>query len=133
LGKISLQIESWVVWLTIEFIVLLLIIIGLIMVLWIRDGKKNKQLTILLTQKLKKKSALLKEAKAQTSDVDEESYIQQIDSLKEQLLNEKNNPFLQEKIDALIAEIEDLREISDKVEPLQKEIEELKAKAGNSE
>jgi len=103
------------------------------MVLWIRDGKKNKQLTILLTQKLKKKSALLKEAKAQTSDVDEESYIQQIDSLKEQLLNEKNNPFLQEKIDALIAEIEDLREISDKVEPLQKEIEELKAKAGNSE
>ena len=133
MGKISLQIESWVVWLTIEFIVLLLIIIGLIMVLWIRDGKKNKQLTILLTQKLKKKSALLKEAKAQTSDVDEESYIQQIDSLKEQLLNEKNNPFLQEKIDALIAEIEDLREISDKVEPLQKEIEELKAKAGNSE
>ena len=38
-----------------------------------------------------------------------------------------------QKIDALIAEIEDLREISDKVEPLQQEIEELKAKAENTD
>ena len=131
-----MQIESWIAWLAIEFIVLLLIIIGLIMVFWIRDGKKYKQKVILLSQKLKKKSALLKEAKANSSDaptVDEESYIQQIDALKEQLLNEMNNPFLQEKIDALIAEIEDLREITDKVGPLHQEIEELKAKAGNTE
>ena len=139
-----MQLPSWLIWLSAEMIVMLVIISVWLMFAWQRSNAKLHEQILDLTDKLRQKSAAVRHStndqhkihelqeqvkslkiqiRSQTATQEEppgrqndghekqaDELKQQIEALNKQLEFEKNNPFLQEKIDALLAENEDLQE-----------------------
>ncbi len=103
-----MHIESWLFWLGLEIIFMLLAIIIFLMIAWFRSTRRHRHDTRQLLQKIHSLSTL----STQNSQPDKQlkACEAEIDNLKKQLEHERNNPFLKEKIDALIAENEDLQD-----------------------
>lgn len=106
-----LELPSWMVYLGVELIVLLIIVIVFLMVAWQRSSAKYRKLTTELAEQLKAKKRKLKDCKDTVPDstADSNTLKEEIKALKIELEQARNNPFLQEKIDALTAENQDLQ------------------------
>lgn len=117
-----MQLPSWLVYLGAELIILLIVVIVFLMVAWQRSSEKNRKLTVELVEQLKDKKRKLNDCKNQSASSPNaaEQVVEQNQEelkacqeenelLKIQLEQARNNPFLQEKIDALTAENEDLQ------------------------
>ena len=115
-----LELPSWIVYLGIELIILLIVVIVFLMVAWRRSAAKYRKLTMELAEQLKHKKRQLKDCKngqstpkpdnkANRPEADSKALTEEIEALKLQLEQARNNPFMQEKIDALTAENEDLQ------------------------
>ena len=99
-----MQLPTWAFWLGIELIGVLLILIIWLMLSWQKSSRRHRLETGQLLEKLRQL-----ESSSNNSTALEDCH-KQIQALHKQLQNERNNPFLQEKINALIAENEDLQE-----------------------
>ncbi len=106
-----LELPSWMVYLGVELIILLIIVIVFLMVAWHRSSAKYRKLTAELAEQLKAKKRKLKDCKDTTPETNAEGTAlqEQIEALKIELEQARNNPFMQEKIEALTAENEDLQ------------------------
>jgi hypothetical protein len=115
-----LELPSWVVYLGVELLILLIVVIIFLMVAWQRSSAKHRRLAMELAGQLKENKRKLKDCQGGHADQDANSQKKQpegdsnalreeIEILKVQLEQARNNPFMQEKIDALTAENEDLQ------------------------
>ena len=117
-----LELPSWMVYLGVELIILLIVVIVFLMVAWQRSSSKYRKLTLELAEQLKDAKRKLKERgnsqqenpppvnQQENRPGDENNDLrEEIETLKIQLEQARNNPFMQEKIDALTAENEDLQ------------------------
>jgi hypothetical protein len=115
-----LELPSWAVYLGIELFILLIVVIVILMVAWQRSSTKYRKLTTELAEQLKDRKRKLKDCKdghsenvaasnQTSSEEDSNALREDIKTLKIQLEQARNNPFMQEKIDALTAENEDLQ------------------------
>jgi len=106
-----LELPSWMVYLGVELIILLIAVTVFLMVAWQRSSAKYRKLTAELAAQLKENKRKLKNLKDSTPDTNADNNIlrEEIETLKTQLEQARNNPFMQEKIDALTAENEDLQ------------------------
>lgn len=115
-----LELPSWMVYLGVELIILLIVVIVFLMVAWQRSSAKHHKLTRELAEQLKDKKRKLKDceggppddaaiSKQGQSSEESKALRDEIETLKIQLEQARNNPFMQEKIDALTAENEDLQ------------------------
>jgi predicted nuclease with TOPRIM domain len=103
-----MNIEPWIFWLGIEIIIALLAVIIVLMIAWLRSSKRHRRDVQQLLEKIHHLDALAAAKSAPDGHV--KALEGEIESLKKQLEHERNNPFLQEKIDALMTENEDLQE-----------------------
>jgi uncharacterized ion transporter superfamily protein YfcC len=116
------SVPNWAIALTIEIIILLVLITVFLAFAWrISSGKKQKMIEKLQAQlhqqqnQLKTHKGQEKPADAQPSQTSTQAskaskaLEEEIELLKIQLAQARENPFLQEKIDALTAENEDLQ------------------------
>jgi len=99
------------VYLGVELIILLIAVTVFLMVAWQRSSAKYRKLTAELTAQLKDNKRKLTNLKDSTPGTNADNNIlrEEIETLKTQLEQARNNPFMQEKIDALTAENEDLQ------------------------
>ena len=102
-----MTIEPWIFWLGIEIIVALLAVIIVLMMAWLKSGKRHRRDVQQLLEKIHYLDAIAAAKSAPDGHV--KALEEEMESLKKQLERERNNPFLQEKIDALITEHEDLQ------------------------
>lgn len=111
-----MQVPGWLVFLGIELIIVLLITIVVLIILWKRTCNKHKQRASKLIDELHQQKNAYKSLKDETLNLKSESDSselaacrEQVEILQLQLEQARENPFLQEKIDALTAENEDLQ------------------------
>ncbi len=126
-----MSVPSWAVVLTIELIILLILIIVFLAIGWRLSCRKKQKLVDKLQTQLSlqnkqiqaledsSKSAKAESAPASADQLDNQpgnqsdnlagDQLEEVELLKIQLQQARDNPFLQEKIDALTAENEDLQ------------------------
>jgi len=114
------ELPSWIIYLGVELIILLIVVIVFLMMAWQRSSAKYRKLTTELAEQLKQHKRRLKDCKntppdntaagrSNQAEEDSNALREELESMKIQLEQARNNPFMQEKIDALTAENEDLQ------------------------
>jgi len=114
------ELPSWIIYLGVELIILLIVVIVFLMMAWQRSSAKYRKLTTELAEQLKQHKRRLKDCKnippdntvagrSNQAEEDSDALREELESMKIQLEQARNNPFMQEKIDALTAENEDLQ------------------------
>jgi len=114
------ELPSWIIYLGVELIILLIVVIVFLMAAWQRSSAKYRKLTTELAEQLKHHKRRLKDCKNTPQDntaasrpnqaeEDSNALREEVETLKIKLEQARNNPFMQEKIDALTAENEDLQ------------------------
>ena len=106
-----MPVPTWAIALTIELIILLLLVVVFLAIGWrISCRKKQKLVDILQSQINQQENTQSSPEKTTKQPANASNDLkEEVELLKIQLEQARDNPFLQEKIDALTAENEDLQ------------------------
>ena len=106
-----MSVPTWAIALTIELIILLLLVVVFLAIGWrLSCRKKQKLVDKLQSQNYQQENTQSSPEKTTKQPAKESNDLkEEVELLKIQLEQARDNPFLQEKIDALTAENEDLQ------------------------